>query len=115
MSVLFFWRIVQEVVEGRIQPLDIGLAGQLLEPMQVFLGDLVAGLLVLGIAKINPASKRPGFAGGAQVLFLERAKVSGHRPVVARSGGQKHLRFQVAEVKDVAELLEPAAPAAGHA
>lgn len=102
-------------MQRRVPPVQPLLVRQLLQLLQILLGDLPASLLVGRVTIVNPATERPVLAGGAEVLLLERAEVGGDRRFIWRRSAQEHVGFKIADEQRMAVLLEPAAAAAGHA
>jgi hypothetical protein len=107
--------VVEKVVQRRVSPLQPSGAGQVLEPVEVFLGDGLHRFLVGRVAIIDPAAERTRLAGRAQVVFLERAKVGRDGLLIRRGGTEEDVRFHAAQKKDVAIFLEPATAATGDA
>src|SRR5439155_3526909 len=62
-----FLGTVQKNVQRSIPPLHLVLAGQLLEAVEVLLGDRVTRLLVRRVAVVDAAAQRPRLARGTQV------------------------------------------------
>src|SRR5262249_9488108 len=85
---------VQELVQGRVAPLQAVRLGQALEPAQGLFRERVGRLLVSGVAEVNPAGQRPRLAGSAQVALLKGAKVRGGRPLVGWGAFQKDFRLR---------------------
>jgi hypothetical protein len=106
---------VQEVMQWCVLPFEALLVGQCLQLAQVKLCDFSGPLLVGRIAKIYAAAKRPGLAGGAEVVLLKRAKIGGSRSLKLRCVFKQNLGFQVAQEQHMAIFLKPATSAAGDA
>jgi hypothetical protein len=104
---------VQKPVKRSVFPLDPLTRRQLLEPVQVFLRNSIASLLIRRIAIVDPAGERPGLARRTKVPLLKGAKFF-RRWLAERGGiGHEHVRFEIAQEEGVAIFLEPAAAAAG--
>src|SRR5262249_49611664 len=106
---------VEKVVQRCILPGDAVLLGELLEPAQVLLGDLVARFLIRWVAIEDTTAQGSWLPGRTQVVLLERAEVGRDWLFVRRGGGQQDVGFEIAQEEDVAIFLEAAAAAAGHA
>jgi hypothetical protein len=109
-------RVPEKVVQGGVAPVNALDFGEVFEAAQVCFAQVVAGFLVIWVAIVDAAGQGPWLAGGAEVAFLEGAKIRGDGGRVIRgSVVQEDLGFEVAEEEGVAEFLEAAAAATGDA